>query len=78
MQSQLNVDDESPLVTDSGTASVLKKVQLILSAFEGGKPQLGLTALARRAGLSKATTYRLAQELSELGFLDRVDGEYQL
>lgn len=59
-------------------SSVLKKTQLILAAFDANKPRLGLTALARRAGLSKATTYRLAQELSELGFLDRIQSEYQL
>lgn len=62
----------------SNTASVLRKTQLILAAFDGAKPRLGLTALARRARLSKATTYRLAQELAELGFLDRVASEYQL
>ena len=71
-------NDQSQPVTDGGAASVLKKTQLILSAFDGGRPKLGLTALARRAGLNKTTTYRLAQELAELGFLDRVDSEYQL
>jgi len=62
----------------AAAASVLKKTQLILSAFEGNKPRLGLTALSRSCGLSKSTTYRLAQELAELGFLDRVESEYQL
>jgi DNA-binding IclR family transcriptional regulator len=88
MRSTPNANDRSPSVTDfeaapanvegSSAASVLKKTQLILSAFDGTKPRLGLTALARSAGLSKTTTYRLAQELCELGFLDRQDSEYQL
>ncbi len=64
--------------TTDGTESVLRKTQLILSAFDAQRTRLGLTALARRAGLNKTTTYRLAQELTELGFLDRVDSEYQL
>ena len=83
MRSTPNAEDQSHLAAsgaDEGasTASVLKKTQLILSAFDGTKPRLGLTALARRAGLSKTTTYRLAQEMAELGFLDRVASEYQL
>ncbi|WP_344307786.1 IclR family transcriptional regulator, partial [Fodinicola feengrottensis] len=88
MRNTPDVGEQSQLVDDFGTASaalegastasVLKKTQLILSAFDGRKPRLGLTALARRSGLPKPTTYRLAQELSELGFLDRVENEYQL
>jgi len=36
--------------------SVLRKTRLILSAFDPQRPRLGLTALARRAGLNKTTT----------------------
>ncbi|WP_186831734.1 IclR family transcriptional regulator [Streptomyces sp. ISID311] len=67
-----------PASATQSTASVLGKAQLLLTAFDRKQPVLGLTALARRSGLPKATTYRLAQELVHVGFLERVAGGYQL
>lgn len=59
-------------------ASVLGKAQLLLAAFDGNRPTLGLTDLSRRSGVPKATAYRLAQELVRLNLLDRVEDGYQL
>ena len=51
--------------------SVLGKVALILQAFSTDDDELTLSHLSRRSGVSKASVYRLAQELLELGFLER-------
>lgn len=59
-------------------SSVLGKVQLLLSAFESGAFQLGLTELSRRSGVPKASAYRLAQELVQWGLLERRGESYQL
>lgn len=59
-------------------SSVLGKAQLLLGAFESGAYQLGLTELSRRSGVPKATAYRLAQELTEWGLLERRGDCYQL
>ncbi|WP_459548639.1 IclR family transcriptional regulator [Nocardia sp. X0981] len=66
--------------TDSGEYpnSVLGKVQLLLSAFESGGYRLKLTDLSRRAGVPKASAYRLAQELVQWGLLERRGDTYQL
>lgn len=58
--------------------SVLGKAQLLLAAFGAGSYRLGLTELSRRSGVPKASTYRLAQELTHWGLLERVGDSYQL
>lgn len=62
----------------AGPSSVLGKVQLLLNAFESGAYQLKLTELSRRSGVSKASVYRLAQEMVQWGLLDRCGDAYQL
>jgi DNA-binding IclR family transcriptional regulator len=59
-------------------SSVLRKVQLILEAFGPDDEQLGLTEIARRAGVPKASVYRLAQELIRWGLLERRGSGYWL
>ena len=55
--------------------SVLGKAQRILQVFtHDGPPVIGLSELARTAGLPKATVYRLATELCTSGLLER-DGD---
>jgi len=49
-----------------------------LRAFEVDGGGLGLTELAERAQLPKATTYRLAAQLVSLGVLDKTRGGYRL
>jgi DNA-binding IclR family transcriptional regulator len=71
--------DEIPQPEAAGhPASVLGKAQLLLAAFDGNRPTLGLTDLSRRSGIPKATAYRLAQELVQLSLLERVEDGYQL
>lgn len=65
-------------MTAPAPKSVLGKAQLLLAAFGGGAVQLRLTELSRRSGVPKASAYRLAQELVQWGFLDRVGNSYQL
>jgi len=59
-------------------SSVLRKVQLILESFGPDDEQLGLTEIARRAGVPKASVYRLAQELIRWGLLERRGSGYLL
>lgn len=58
--------------------SVLGKARLLLEAFDADAPELSLTALSRRSGVAKATTYRLANALVEWGVLERVGTNYRL
>lgn len=61
-------------------ASVISRVAALLSTFDGRHPTLGVSELARRSGLSKTTTARLAAELADHGFLERCVGttDYKL
>jgi DNA-binding IclR family transcriptional regulator len=58
--------------------SVLGKVALILQAFSVDDDELTLSHLSRRTGVPKASVHRLAQELLELGFLERAGASYRL
>lgn len=51
---------------------------MLLSAFGPESDRLSLAELARRSGLPKATTLRLAGQLVELGVLEREGGRYRL
>lgn len=63
------------------TVSVLDRMTAILDAFgdvgEVGDG-LGVTELARRANLPKSTVSRIAADLVEEGYLDRVEGHLYL
>lgn len=63
------------------TVSVLDRMTAILDAFsevgEAGEG-LGVTELARRANLPKSTVSRIAADLVEEGYLDRVDNHLYL
>ena len=56
-----------------GTQAVLRAVAL-LKAFTDEQPELGLTELARAAGLNKTTTYRLLTALECEGMVMRGPG----
>ena len=57
--------------------SVAQRVLAIFAAFDPEHPELRLTDLARRAGLSLPTTHRLVGELAAGGMLARrPDGRY--
>ncbi|WP_067461298.1 IclR family transcriptional regulator [Actinomadura macra] len=61
-----------------GANSVLGKTRLILEAFQIDDVALSLSELSRQTGISKASVYRLAQELLEWGMLERSGQEYRL
>ena len=65
---------------DTDTDTVLGKAAALLDvlARDDVRPPLGLSDLARASGVSKATAYRLANELAELRLLERDDGGYRL
>jgi DNA-binding IclR family transcriptional regulator len=58
--------------------SVLERAFSLLEVVGSDGTSVGLAELSRRAGLPKATTYRLANQLIELHVLERVGEEYQL
>lgn len=61
-----------------GTESVLGKVGLILEAFSADNATLGISELARATGLAKATVFRLCNDMTALGLLDRHWSEFRL
>lgn len=60
-------------------SSVTSKVLALLDAFTPATPELTLSELARRAGVSLPTAHRRAQELVEWGALERgPDGRFHI
>jgi DNA-binding IclR family transcriptional regulator len=58
---------------------VLDRAFRILACFGPDSRTLSLTSLSARAGLPKATAFRLARKLTEWGALERADnGEYMI
>ena len=57
------------------TTSVTSKVLAILDAFSPERPELTLSELAERTGLTLPTLHRRAAELVEWGALERTDVE---
>src|SRR5574341_1438415 len=51
-----------------GTQAVLRAVAL-LKSFTDSRPELGLTELARAAGLNKTTVYRMLTALESAGMI---------
>lgn len=60
--------------------STTRKAIELLDLFSRAEPQVGLSELARRAGLNKATCFRLITDLCHTGLAEQVDGtkEYRL
>ncbi|WP_428543951.1 IclR family transcriptional regulator [Profundibacter sp.] len=60
-----------------GTTS---KALSLLELFSRATPEIGLSDFARRAGMNKATTYRLLSELAAHGFVEQTGSgrEYRL
>jgi DNA-binding IclR family transcriptional regulator len=52
----------------------LEKAHRLLLAFSGENPELGVMDLARRVGLNKSTVSRFVATLTEVGLLERVEG----
>jgi DNA-binding IclR family transcriptional regulator len=68
--------DQAGLTTNQVTA--VRKALTLLAAFRGTARDVGLTELARRAGLPKSTAYRLLADLESAGFVERDDTTYRL
>jgi len=58
-------------------SSVMKALQL-LDAFRGAGPRLGVSAIARRAGVPKSTAFRLLAHLEQSGYVERDGRDYCL
>lgn len=58
--------------------SVLARAAAILGAFDTGEPVLPLADLSTRSGLPKSTVHRLAEQLVELGWLERSTSGYRV
>ncbi len=57
---------------------VLDGAFAVLEALAHTENGLGLTTLAHASGLAKTSAYRLAQQLVDLGAVQRVDGHYYI
>ena len=66
----------APLDSFNVSRGVLDGAFAVLDALARADDGLGLTALARAAGLAKTSTYRLAEQLASLGAVQRVDQRY--
>jgi DNA-binding IclR family transcriptional regulator len=58
--------------------SVLGRAVRLLGAFGPDDAEVGLSELARRAGLPKASAHRLAEQLTAEGLLERAGPRYRL
>jgi len=67
-------DDQS---YPTGGKSATRVLQM-LNVFRGAEGPLGLTDLARRAGVPKSTAFRLLATLEQSGFLERSGASYVL
>ncbi len=68
----------APTLTPPEDTSVVARTSSVLAAFDLEHPVLGLSELARRSGVPKASAHRLAGQLVEHGLLERVDRSYRL
>ncbi len=68
------------LPTSGAYSQSLERGLAILSAFNSGRPLLGVSELARQIGLSRSTTHRYVSTLAQLGYLqqDPLTRKYRL
>lgn len=65
------------MANSSTGESVLGRTMRILQAFDVEHPRLTAAEIARRAQLPPSTAYRLAKDMVDVGFLDRlIDGRF--
>lgn len=69
---------DDPTAADRSQLSSAAKAMLLLDVFHGGPPSLGVTEIARDAGLPKSTAFRLLNVLTEHGFVVRNGSRYSL
>lgn len=61
-----------------GDSTVIFKALQILDSFEGARTPLGVSELARLAGLPKSTTFRMLRQLLDSGYIARIGTKYRL
>lgn len=59
--------------SDPGFSQSLERGLAILSAFRPDRPDLGISELARKLGLTRSTTHRYVATLTTLGYLQQDD-----
>jgi DNA-binding IclR family transcriptional regulator len=65
-------------VAAGATYQSAERVLALLASFEDGRPELGVTEIARSLGVHKSTASRLAASLERTGFLARSGKRYRL
>jgi len=67
-------------VSKVGRLSSVTSALLVLKAFSANEAEIGISSLAKRLGLAKSTTHRLAVTLAAEGFLEQNpdNGRYRL
>ncbi|MCU1590569.1 MAG: IclR family transcriptional regulator [Frankiales bacterium] len=58
--------------------SMVERMTLIMSAFDGASPWLTLQQIADRSGLPRSTVHRILESLCRLRWLDHTGGGYRL
>ncbi len=64
--------------SDVTGSSVVDRLDAILASFDGSARTVTLSELGRRVGLPKTTVYRLANQLSAVGWLERTSDGYRV
>jgi DNA-binding IclR family transcriptional regulator len=75
------VDDDEPSLDGSALdlqKSVLGRAALLIEAFDIDRPLLSLHHLSERTGLPRSTVHRLAEQLVQIGWLERASSGYRL
>jgi DNA-binding IclR family transcriptional regulator len=70
--------DEETVDQRGPERTVLGRVATIMDAFNGGQQVLGLGDLSECTGLPKSTLHRLADQLCQVGWLERDPGGYRV
>ena len=60
-------------MSDPGFSQSLERGLAVLSAFTPDRPDLGISELARKLGLTRSTTHRYVATLTTLGYLQQDD-----
>lgn len=71
-------DDKEPGDRRSPERTVLGRVATIMEAFNGGQQVLSLGDLSELTGLPKSTLHRLADQLCQVGWVERDPGGYRV
>jgi DNA-binding IclR family transcriptional regulator len=66
----------SPITDRKSERGVLERAFTVLEVLSGADRGLGLSELAREAGLAKTTAHRIADHLVAVGAVERIDHRY--